>query len=223
MPKIKKIWVSNDSGRSFLGWKIKEEIFAVFFILVILSLSNDQKIVENVTNNVSIQMFVLIIFIYCLYNKIPWSLAFIIVFVFAFLFSGFVDNAKKSLNKLFLDFKENNKKLENTDKSFMTVGAKVLGWISNDKKDNKKNVKSILKKKVRFDIENNSEKTNTDNKEIYVNSKKNIDKDDNICKEVSEIFDLENETDCETDGETDNEYEVENTKDDLKSFMKNNL
>jgi|SaaInlStandDraft_1057018.scaffolds.fasta_scaffold04052_7 hypothetical protein len=239
MPKTKKIWISNDTGRSFLGWKIKEEIFAIFFILVILALSNDKKIVEKVTQNVSIQMFIFIIFIYCVYNKIPWSLAFIMVFIFAFLFSDFINNVKGSLNKIFLDIKNNND-FEKKDTALMTIGAKVLGWISKDSKvninkndtDNKndninkndkndKDVKSILKKKVRFDIENKIDKDEVKDvtDEADVTDEVDNSSDDDVCKKVSELFNL----DDETDGETDNESEIDNSKDDLKSFMKNSL
>ena len=55
---VKKVWVSNDSGRSIFGWKIKEEIFAIFFILVILALANDENITKKVSNNTYIQIFV---------------------------------------------------------------------------------------------------------------------------------------------------------------------
>ena len=44
----KKVWLSDTSGRSLFGWKIKEEIFAIFFILVILALANDDNIVKKV-------------------------------------------------------------------------------------------------------------------------------------------------------------------------------
>ena len=77
---IKKIWVNDDSGRSILGWKIKEEIFAIFFILVILSLANDENIKDKVSNNIYIQIFIGIVVLYCIYNRIPWSLAFILIF-----------------------------------------------------------------------------------------------------------------------------------------------
>ena len=134
----KNVWISNESGRSLFGWKIKEEIFAIFFILVILSLSSNEKIVEKVSNNTSIQLFIVIIFIYCLYNKIPWSLAFILVFVFSMVFSDFTNKIKTSLQKIFDDNKLTDSKKNNT---FIEIGAKVLGWISKDSK--KETPKSI--------------------------------------------------------------------------------
>jgi hypothetical protein len=125
------MWTSNEFGRSLFGWKIKEEIFAVFFILVILALGNDEKIVEK-TENPYIQGFILMISIYCLYNRIPWSLAFIMVLLVAFLFSDFLYNVKGSLQKI------------NQDKNIMKLGAKVFGMIAEKK--------GILKK-VRFECE----------------------------------------------------------------------
>ncbi len=140
---IKKIWISDNNGRSFFGWKIKEEIFAIFFILVILSLANDKNIVDKVSNNTYIQIFVGLVFIYCIYNRIPWSLAFIILILISILFSDFLKNIKESVNKIFEDIKENQKDSDKdndqhlnnpVNKSVMQLGARVFNWISNDKK-----------------------------------------------------------------------------------------
>ena len=114
---INKVWKSNKSGRSIFGWKIKEEIFAIFFILVILALAGDEKIVEKVNNNTYIQIFVAIAVLYCIYNKIPWSLAFILIFLIAILFSGFVSKIKETVSKTFLDLKSNNIEYEDIDVS----------------------------------------------------------------------------------------------------------
>ena len=97
---MKKVWISDSKGRSLFGWVIKEEIFAVFFILVILSLANDEKIVSKVNENIYIQFFIFLIIIYCIYNRIPWSLCFVLVLLVSVLFSGLVQNVKESLQKV---------------------------------------------------------------------------------------------------------------------------
>ena len=97
---MKKVWISDSKGRSLFGWVIKEEIFAVFFILVILSLANDEKIVSKVNENIYIQFFIFLIIIYCIYNHIPWSLCFVLVLLVSALFSGLVQNVKESLQKV---------------------------------------------------------------------------------------------------------------------------
>ena len=217
---IKKVWVSNDSGRSIFGWKIKEEIFAIFFILVVLSLANDENITEKVSNNIYIQIFVGIVILYCIYNRIPWSLAFILIFLVAVLFSGFLSNVKETFEKICNDIQE---KTKNDDKdtpnpSLMHLGARVFSWMSKDKTSNNvepQNTKSILKK-VRFC-----------KKEENLES----DEEDEVCKKVSSMFgfsdddgvseqDTDNETEPDTDRDTD--YQ-ENLKENLKSFMVKNM
>ena len=136
MPSVrnmKKVWVSDTNGRSFFGWRIKEEIFAIFFILVLISLANDENIVENVNKNLYIQIFIVLTVLYCIYNKIPWSLAFVLLFVFSLLFSGFIENVKSSLNHLLEQNINKDVKSNKDDKSFMNMGAKVLGWMSKEK------------------------------------------------------------------------------------------
>ena len=239
---IKKIWISDESGRSFFGWKIKEEIFAIFFILVILSLANDKNIVDKVSSNTHIQIFVGLIFIYCIYNRIPWSLAFIILILISILFSDFLKNIKESVKKIFEDVKENNnyqdsdtKQNNYVNKSVMQLGARVFNWMSkdqkepNDQKERKefKEYKGILKKKVRFkkDIKKKDQVLN-ENEPIESSSDEDEDEE---CKRVSKILGFsdgeeggfsEAETDTETDGDVD--YS-ENLKDSLKSFMKEKL
>ena len=148
--KENKIWKSDvKSGRSIFGWVIKEEIFAIFFILVILSLANDEKIVNKVSNNLYIQIFIGLIIVYCIYNRIPWSLAFVLVLLVSVLFSGFLINIKESFTKIFVDI--NTQTTFNKTKSLRELGAKVFSWISKEKQKNTKDflekpdIKSILK------------------------------------------------------------------------------
>ena len=118
--KENKIWKSDvKSGRSIFGWVIKEEIFAIFFILVILSLANDEKIVNKVSNNIYIQIFIGLIIVYCIYNRIPWSLAFVLVLLVSVLFSGFLINIKESFTKIFVDI--NTQTTFNKTKSFLII------------------------------------------------------------------------------------------------------
>lgn len=106
MPK-EQIWVSNENGRSFFGFKIKEEIFIVFFILILISLANDDNIVDKVNNNTQIQIFILFIVIYCVYNKIPWSLAFILLLLVSILFSKMIPNMIDNIKKKTIELKKN--------------------------------------------------------------------------------------------------------------------
>jgi hypothetical protein len=183
--QIEKIWKSNSNGRSIFGWIIKEEIFAIFFILVILSLANDEKIIKKVNQNMYIQIFIALIIIYCIYNKIPWSLAFILVFIVSVLFSGLLKNSKESLKKIIL----NN--TSSKEHKFRELGAKVLSWIS---KDN--TAKSILKK-VNFE---NMDNSNSDNEE---------------CKQASKYFQFTSDenSDIDTDVDTDADIDVDTDAD----------
>jgi hypothetical protein len=218
---VKKVWVSNDSGRSIFGWKIKEEIFAIFFILVILALANDENITKKVSNNTYIQIFVGLVIVYCIYNRIPWSLAFILILLVAILFSGFLNNVKGTIETIYKDIKEKNNNDDNKDSpnpSLMHLGARVFSWMSKDKVSdtNIQNNKSILKKKVRFDDEEPEPSDSADE-----------DDHDEVCKKVSKMFgfsddegpseiDTDNETEPDTDRDTNDQ---ENLKENLKSFM----
>ena len=79
--------------------KIREEIFALFFILVILALANDPAITEKVRSNTSVQIAIGLAIIYCLYNRIPWSIAFLILFGIGIGFSGLLKDAWSSVHK----------------------------------------------------------------------------------------------------------------------------
>jgi len=219
---VKKVWVSDATGRSLFGWKIKEEIFAIFFILVILALANDNDIVNKVSDNIYIQIFIGLVVIYCIYNKIPWSLAFILILLVAVLFSGFLENVKSSLQKLISDIKDKNSKFDSDsekDNSLMHLGARVFSWISKDKDNknetNKRSNKIILKKTVRFEDEKEESES----------------EDDEVCKKVSNMFGFredeelsEIDTDNETEPDTDRECEDhESLKNSLKSFMKEKM
>ncbi len=231
--KIKKVWVSDESGRSLFGWKIKEEIFAIFFILVILALANDKNVVDKVSNNIHIQIFVALLIIYCIYNRIPWSLAFILLLLISILFSDFFKNVKESVEGIFSDIKV--KQIEENDPSIMKLGAHVFSWMSNDKKrssipkKNPKEFKSILKK-VRFNEDPSQKdlsKKDLSGKDIEKDSelKDDSDEDTEVCDRVSKMFgfsDDEGLSEAETDDGTDAD-ESENLKDSLKTFMKDNL
>ena len=88
------LWKSDINGRSFFGLVIKEEIFGVFFVLTLLCLFNDEKIVEKISNNIYAQGIIIFVAFYLVYQKIPLSLAFIILFIFLILFSDFFKNVK---------------------------------------------------------------------------------------------------------------------------------
>jgi len=229
---VKKVWVSDVTGRSLFGWKIKEEIFAIFFILVILALANDENIVKKVSDNIYIQIFVGLIIVYCIYNRIPWSLAFILIFLVAVLFSGLFTNVKGTVEKIMTDIKNNNNNSstpnssKQDDNPLMHLGARVFSWVSNDK--NNKNNKSILKK-VRF--ENNKDKNNESDSE---DSDSDNDDDDKVCKRVSKMFgfsddegqseiETDNETEPDTEPDTDRDNDEETLKNSLKTFMKENM
>jgi hypothetical protein len=245
----KRVWISDTNGRSLFGWKIKEEIFAIFFILVILALANDENIVKKVNDNISIQIFIGFLVIYCIYNRIPWSLAFFLILLISILFSNFCINVKGSFEKIFLDIKEKSKKNSNTNQnlnenlnnnSLINLGARVLGWVSKDKSKLTNNSKSILKKNVSFDKTPEKAISFTSlverDIEIKKEEKSNIDisddeSDNEVCDEVSKHFRLNDDdglSDIDTDNETepditDYKDEHENLKNSLKSFMKENM
>ena len=240
----KNIWISDTSGRSLFGWKIKEEIFAIFFILVILALANDDNIVKKVNDNIYIQIFIGLLVIYCIYNRIPWSLAFILIFLISMLFSDFLKNVKESIEKLFLDIKEKSKETFNkndnknnnindnlNNNSLINLGARVIGWVSKDKNISNdiltNNSKSILKKNVNFENKTKKEKDDIDTSDDDSENQSN----DEVCNKVSKMFRfndeegiLEADTDNETEPDiTDYKNEQENLKNSLKSFMEENM
>ena len=134
MSRSRGLW----SNRSVMGWRIPEEIFAVFFILVILSLAKDENVVNKVQNNVSVQIAIGILVLYCVYNKIPWSLAFVIGMISAVCFTGLLNDAKGTVGNIISKIKK--------DDATLKMGARVLGLM--------KKPKSILKvpeKKVSFE------------------------------------------------------------------------
>lgn len=235
----KKVWISDTSGRSLFGWKIKEEIFAIFFILVILALANDDNIVKKVNDNIYIQIFIGLLVIYCIYNRIPWSLAFVLILSVSMLFSDFFINVKGSFEKLFLDIKEKGKETVNVNEnlnnnSLINLGARVIGWVSKDKNINSdkssltNNSKGILKKNVSFDNETQKEeKSDIDTSDDESENQS----DDEICNKVSQMFGFndddgisEADTDNETEPDiTDYKDEQENLKNSLKSFMEESM
>jgi hypothetical protein len=245
----KKVWISDTYGRSLFGWKIKEEIFAIFFILVILSLANDDNIVKKVNDNIYIQTFIGLLVIYCIYNRIPWSLAFILILLISMLFSDFFINVKGSFEKIFLDIKEKSKETVNTpeklnNNSLINLGARVLGWVSNDKSNLTNNSKSILKKNVSFVKTPEKEISHTSSDESYVEIKKEEKSDidtsddesenqsgDEVCEKVSKMFGFNDDdglSDIDTDNETEHDItdykdEHENLKNSLKSYIEESM
>ena len=236
----KKINIVKENKISIFGWVIKEEIFAIFFILVILSLANDEKIVNKVSNNVYIQMFIGLIIVYCIYNRIPWSLAFVLILLVSLLFSGFLINIKESFKKIFVDINNNTPITDSKTKSLRELGAKVFSWMSKDKQKNtdsvleKSDTKSILKKQVKFNKIDPTTPTEDCDGVVCESSSDESDSGDSSdesseeCKKVSKMFNLtddelsEAETDNETDQGTDCD-EPEKLKNSLKDSLKNSL
>ena len=210
--QIEKIWKSNTNGRSIFGWIIKEEIFAIFFILVILSLANDEKIIKKVNQNMYIQIFIALIIIYCIYNKIPWSLAFILVFIVSVLFSGLLKNSKESLKKI---FSNNTSSKEHT---FRELGAKVLSWMSKD------NISKSILKKVNFEnMDSNNSNSNSDNEECKKASKYfqfTSDENSDVDTDVDTDIDTDVDTDVDTDINTDIDTGVDT---DVDTYIDTNI
>lgn len=205
--RSKPLWSSTAAGRCVLGWHIPEEIFAVFFILVILALAKDENVVSKVQNNISIQIAVAILVLYCIYNKIPWSLAFILAFVIVASFTDFFVDAKGTVGKIWKTitekFKERKDQNNKKNPDLMRVGARVLGLMNQPK--------GILKKS-----------DPTDKKVSFEDEESDSDSDDDICDEVSQVFGFGDDTDTEADT-TDNETEEDQQKrkGDLIDFLNN--
>jgi len=202
-----KIWVSDKSGRSFFGIKIKEEIFAICIILLILSLSNDEKIKNVVDNNIYIQGFIIVSIIYCIYNRLPWSLIFTILFVIHLLFTDFTKNVYDSVVKIFYKISSSDKKI--IKKKEEGFGNKILQLVFGKKK---KNVSFDLKKNKIKHYKVNEEESN---EEESGEEESDEEESDEICKKASTFF---NFSDDESDGE-----DIDNIKNNLKSFMMNNI
>jgi hypothetical protein len=201
---LTNVWSSTDRGKSIFGWNIPEEIFAVFFILIILALAKDDDIVNKVKGNISVQIAISILIIYCIYNKIPWSLFFIITFVFAVSFTDILTDSKGTIDKIMNGITEkmtSKEKIENKTDEKIKLGAKVFNILNKPK--------SILKpkeKKVTFD-----------------ESESDSESDDEMCREVSKMFKFSDiESDTETDmTDTETEDSKQQKKNDLLNFVKN--
>lgn len=174
----KPLWVSNERGRFMMGFYIREEIFAVFFIIVLFSLLKDENITKKIKENISLQIAIVILLLYCIYNRIPFSFLFIILAILSFIFT---DTLKSLKDAIFSQKKEENNE-NNID--LMKMGARVLNIIK---------PKSILKspdKKVQFDVNNNSDSDS-----------------DSECEEAAKFLGLD-DTDAETtDNETEEDKE----------------
>lgn len=66
--------------RSFLSLHIPDEIFAVFFILVLVCLAKDERIITLLHTSRSFQLAVGVLCIYCAINCTPWSFCFMLAF-----------------------------------------------------------------------------------------------------------------------------------------------
>ena len=222
-----KPWFLNFSNeRSIFGWIIKEEIFAIFFILVIVSLSNDETIVKKVSNNIYIQIFIGLIFLYCIYNRIPWSLAFILVLLISILFSTFVINIKESFKKIFLNMNNSNNITDIKTNPLRHIGAKVVSWISKEQEKNKVS-KSILKKNVNYD----NDECKKISELFHFNTNGKLEKgeleNEELENEESENEESENgesENGESENGESENgESENESNENESNEKLKNNL
>jgi len=208
--KSKPLWSSNGTGRSVLGWRIPEPIFAVFFILVVLALAKDENVVSKVRENKSVQIALAILVLYCIYNRAPWSLMFIIGFIASVCFTDILTDAKGTVEKIWGGVSSQIRKdHQSQDPALMRMGARVLGIMNNNKVPPKSILKRSNEKKVSFDdVESEGDESESDS-------------DDEMCSKVSQAFgfsDVESDTEAET---TDNETEEdqERRKDDLLSFM----
>jgi hypothetical protein len=204
--------------RSYLGWYFKEEIFAAFFILVILALANNEKVIKKIKENTSVQIAIGILVFYCIYNKIPWSFAFLLVFVIGLIYGNFLIDAKETIEKMFVYEKQLENPLEKSksEDSLMKIGARVLNIM---KSKPKSILKNSLKKEKALSEKKTKQKINGLSKKVKFKEKN---EHDEMCGKVSEWFGFDEETendttDCEND-ENDNNYELR--KKNLLDFAK---
>jgi len=225
--KSKPLWSSTNAGRSLLGWHIPEEIFAVFFILVILALAKDENVVRKVQSNISIQIAIGILILYCVYNKVPWSLAFIIAFISIVSFTDFLTDAKGTTERIWEGISAKFRKQEHVnqkhDPAMMRMGARVLGMMRSDRDP----PKGILKKPV---LDNSEKKVSFEDgvgdqlsPNVHTDDESESDTDDEdneMCHRVSQAFGFGEDTDTEAET-TDNETEEDHQKrhSDLLNFM----
>lgn len=226
--------VTTQSGgllhKMHIGGKIREEIFALFFVLIILALANDEGVVNKVKHNLSIQIAIGLIIIYCLYNRIPWSVSFMIMVAFAMGFSGiFYDawqTANRSVTKIMNKDKDKDKEKEIPYKKAGSgspsvadyLGAKVLGWIAKDKKEKESDLPVGVLKKVEK-VEKIDKNVRFGKDEIHGDeSDSDSDSDESMCDHVSRAFGL---NDVDTDVDTDTETEPDDTIENIEKMKKN--
>lgn len=218
--KSKPLWSSTSAGRSLLGWHIPEEIFAVFFILVILALAKDENVVRKVQSNISIQIAIGILILYCVYNRVPWSLAFIIAFISVVSFTDFLKDSKGTMERIWEGISAKFRKEEHVntkhDPEMMRMGARVLGIMRTDREP----PKGILKKPVLDNSEKKVSFAKPGDEKIQTDDESESESDDEMCSRVSQAFGFGDDTDTEAET-TDNETEEDQQKRhcDLLNFM----
>jgi hypothetical protein len=228
-PNLFRYQKLNQNGRNWgylIRSSIPEEIFALFFVLVILSLAKDEDVVEKVQKNVFIQIAVGIMVIFCIYNRMPWSLVFLLGFVMLMSFKkhpldSYIDDMKK-----FFERKENGKKDSEHDDQTMKLGARVI-HIAKGTTHEKREPQGILKKKKVSFSDLPEEKMDSGTRKFLPEQK---DKED-ICLKVSRMFgfddsdtegdltDTEDMKSMDSFAEDEGENEVMEKKKDLENFL----
>lgn len=172
--------------------KLANEFYGVISIIIIFVLCNDKSLLEYLDKNNYIKIFIFLLSLCMVYQKIEWKFILMGLIFFAVFFSNFVPIIKNVFSSIFMDIKMNIPKKENNN-DLMKLGAKMFSLIKSDEK------KGILKK-VRFETED----------EKY--------DDTEMCDKVSNRFGLNDDPESEPD--TDGE-DTEDLKKNLKDFINN--
>ena len=72
-----------NSNAPYINLKMRDEIYFIFFIILILSFIKDESIMTYIQNNHILQLVVVFLFLYSIYHKIPIYLLFSILFIIA--------------------------------------------------------------------------------------------------------------------------------------------
>lgn len=185
--------IRTESILNAIDNKIPNEVFCVFFVLVVLCLLGDDNIIEMLKENTYLQMTAVGIFLFLIFYRVPWSVAFVIVFMFCLFFSnmGFrvhssISRVKTKIPKGYIwlqDVFERSKRLFQKE----SVKVKPILKKPEDKSTtNVKHAKSGKKKAVRFKLDEDSE----------IRKDEEIEKDSGFESDtLSETSDLRSERD----------------------------
>ena len=232
-----------NSNAPYINLKMRDEIYFIFFIILILSFIKDESIMTYIQNNHILQLVVVFLFLYSIYHKIPIYLLFSILFIIAISTTNIICDSFdviciiiqkfKSLNfnKLYsnslapnsniLNSETDNKISDDSDSEVCSVIGElnIDNLISDNLNSDNLNSDNLNDNKSESDNTNLDSKQNNNiqNNNIQTNKLENI---QSVKLEKNSKSVESTDADYETDGDTVCDGDIEVSKNDLLQFIK---